>query len=113
VPPGHAALVCLGDMPRVGSATMDALVRACRADAGKAAYQPVWRGQRGNPVLWSPGHVQALQGLKGDEGARALLRALGDEVALVPVADDGILLDVDTPQALAALAAAGADGASA
>jgi CTP:molybdopterin cytidylyltransferase MocA len=33
--------------------------------------------------------------LQGDQGAGALLKSLGEAVALVPAPDDGVLYDVD------------------
>ena len=64
------------------------------------AFQPEFEGRRGNPVLWSPQAVPLLTGLSGDEGAKAILKRLGNAVMPVPVKSSGILLDIDTPQAL-------------
>lgn len=65
-----------------------------------AAFQPEYAGKRGNPVLWAPHALPSLMHLSGDEGARALLKRLGDAVLAVPVQNPGILIDVDTPAAL-------------
>ena len=70
--------------------------------APKAAYQPEFEGRRGNPVLWAPHAVPQLAALRGDEGARALLKRLAGQVAAVPVQGGGIFMDIDTPQALQA-----------
>jgi molybdenum cofactor cytidylyltransferase len=35
--------------------------------------------------------------LNGDRGAGALLRDLGDQLAIVPAPDDGVLFDIDRP----------------
>ena len=85
--------VFLGDMPRVPVAVPAALAEAVRAGAPAAA--PVFQGQRGNPVLIGAALVPALRDLKGDAGARAILKALGDRLALVEAPDDGVLFDVD------------------
>lgn len=99
VPPGYAALVCLGDMPGVTAQVMQALVRA--GAGGAAACRPVYEGRPGNPVWWAPGQVPALCAMAGDQGARELLAALlaGGRVCEVPVQAAGVLWDVDTPQA--------------
>lgn len=68
---------------------------------GIAAYQPQHNGRRGNPVLWAPRAVPLLISLKGDEGARGVLKSLGNAVREVPVQNDGIFMDIDTPEALA------------
>lgn len=99
---GEALLVCLGDMPRVSVDVFDQLILAYRTQPGMVAYQPVFEGKRGNPVLWAPTAVPQLADLRGDEGARSLLREHGHKVCQVSVQSDGILMDIDTPQALQA-----------
>jgi CTP:molybdopterin cytidylyltransferase MocA len=98
-PPGHAALVCLGDMPGVTAPMMQALAQA--GASGAAACRPVYEGKPGNPVWWAPGQVAALRGLSGDEGGRAMLAALREQGLLreVPVTAPAVLWDIDTPQA--------------
>lgn len=97
---GSAVVVCLGDMPLVGAAVIDALIDAYRAGTNIQACQPVYEGKRGNPVLWGPASLPALRQLQGDEGARALLRRLGESLALVEVGSGSVLLDADTPEDL-------------
>ena len=94
-----AALVVLGDMPRVGAATLKALAAAV-TDENTVAL-PVLNGRRGNPVVWGRAHWPALMALTGDLGGKALLSHL--DVIEVPTANDGVLTDVDTPEALALL----------
>lgn len=100
----EALIICLGDMPYVSTATIDAVIDAYRAtphDEEVAAFQPQFDGRAGNPVLWAPRAVGLLKELKGDEGARSIFKRLGDAVRPVPVQDDGIFLDIDTPDMLA------------
>ncbi len=96
-----AAIVALGDMPAVDCATYAALV-AAMLDHVPAAV-PMWQGKRGNPVGWSRAQWRALAAVTGDGGGRALLAGLGERLVEVAVDDPGILVDVDTPEALAAL----------
>jgi molybdenum cofactor cytidylyltransferase len=86
-------LVFLGDMPRVPRAVLGLLVGAVRAGAPAAA--PVFEGRRGNPVALSRSLFAEARSLTGDTGARGLLQGLGDRLALVEAADDGVLFDVD------------------
>jgi molybdenum cofactor cytidylyltransferase len=96
VPPDCAgALICLGDMPFVKPGTLDRLARAC----GPMAVIPTWRGERGNPVLLGRALFPEIMHLSGDKGARALLGAVPDRVAELPVDDPGILRDLDRPEA--------------
>jgi molybdenum cofactor cytidylyltransferase len=102
--PGEVAgaVIGLGDMPEASAAVIDALIDGFLAKPGAQAAVPVRRGQRGNPVLLGRALFDAVAGLSGDEGARGLLRALPPEaIATIEVADDGVRLDVDTPQDLA------------
>lgn len=98
-----AALVCLGDMPRVGPAHIARLVAAFEPARGRAICVPVHAGKRGNPVLFGARFFADMDRLRGDTGARALLAAHADMVHAVPMDDGGVLLDVDTAEALAAL----------
>ena len=97
-----AAGVCvfLGDMPSVP-------VRLCADLAGMAehagyAARPRYQGKPGHPVAFTRAAFGDLMALQGDTGATALLKARSDEVAYCDSADAGVLLDIDTPSALAA-----------
>lgn len=101
LPPGcAAALVFLGDMPRVTAALAHRLVEAFDSDPELDAVAPFVEGRRGNPVLLSRRLFAAALALEGDEGARKLLMRAGVRVAEVAVGDDGAALDIDTPDAL-------------
>jgi len=89
----QAWLVALGDMPYVDAATLRRLADALAAGAGIAA--PVMDGRRGNPVGFGAIHLDALLALRGDEGARCLLRTF--PVTEIPVDDPGIFRDIDLP----------------
>ncbi len=96
--------VFLGDMPLVPVALCPSLVAAA-AQAGYAA-RPRCEGQPGHPVAFTHAAFEDLMALEGDRGATALLAARGDGVAYVETADIGALLDIDTPEDLAAAVAA-------
>lgn len=95
-------LIGLADMPRVSADTVRRLLQAFEAAApGDASvWVPVHRGKRGNPVLWSAFFFPELETLAGDIGGRALLSDHAEAVHEVPVDDPGVLLDVDTRDAL-------------
>jgi molybdenum cofactor cytidylyltransferase len=98
------ALVCLGDMPRVTSRDLDRLIAAFNPVEGRAICVPVRDGKRGNPVLWAKRFFAEILGLAGDVGAKHLIGAYPEAVAEVATDDDGVLIDIDTPQALASIA---------
>lgn len=103
LPPGlDGVLVCLGDMPDVSSATIEALIAAFNPVEGRAICLPVTGGKRGNPTLWGLQFLPELLRLEGDSGARSLFGPHAEWICEVPVDDPGILHDYDTPAALAA-----------
>ncbi len=97
-----AAVVCLGDMPRVSGAVIDKLIAGFNPVEHRSIVVPTHKGQFGNPVLWGAEHFARLTSLSGDKGARMLIGDLKSEATEVE-ADAGVLLDADTPEALLAL----------
>jgi molybdenum cofactor cytidylyltransferase len=100
------ALVCLGDMPRVAADELRRLRQAFNPVEGRAIVVPTRNGKRGNPVLWARRFFAEMREVSGDVGARHLIGAYPEAVAEVEMEGDGVLTDIDTPQALARLAAA-------
>jgi molybdenum cofactor cytidylyltransferase len=98
-----ALLVCLGDMPRVRARDLARLLAAYDPVEGRCICVPTFRGKRGNPVLWDRRYFQEMCAVRGDVGARHLIGEHDDAVCEVAMEHDGVLLDVDSPQALAAL----------
>jgi molybdenum cofactor cytidylyltransferase len=99
----EAVVIALADQPRVSPQVVRALCERWRNER-RGAVVPLYRDGEGHPVLFGRAHFTALGELRGDRGARALLERLGDERALEPV-DATRPMDVDTPEALRALAA--------
>ena len=95
------AVICLGDMPRVTATEINRLIDAFDPLQGRAICLPTYDGRRGNPVLWARSFFREIQDIKGDVGARHLLGVHADLVVEVEMAEEGVLLDIDTPQALA------------
>ena len=111
LPQGAAgALVLLGDMPRIETAHLDAMIAAFASEAGNAVVVPMHRGQRGNPVLWPADLFAEILALEGDVGARSLLARHAPRVREIDLGTDAIVMDVDTPEALARLRGAGRSG---
>jgi molybdenum cofactor cytidylyltransferase len=99
-----AALVVLGDMPRVTAAEIDRLIAAYDRVEGRLIVVPTSGGKRGNPVLWDRGFFAEMAEVSGDVGARHLIGAHAEAVVEVELGAGGVLLDIDTPEALAELA---------
>ena len=99
-----AAVVCLGDMPEVTSAHIDRLIAAFEPVEGRAVCVPTYQGKRGNPVLWDRRFFSELADIRGDVGARHLIGEHPELVCEVSMTEPGVLVDVDSPAALKALA---------
>jgi len=95
------ALVQLGDMPSVPASALDLLIAAFNPLEGRAIVVPTAGGKRGNPVLWGRAFFDEMGRLQGDVGARHLIGTYPEAVAEVAMKDDGVLLDIDEPAALA------------
>lgn len=93
-------IVCLGDMPTVRTQDIDRLIAAFNPLEGRAICMPVHQGKRGNPVLFARRFAAEMSELEGDTGARRLIGMHEDEVCEVET-EGGVLLDIDTPDALA------------
>jgi molybdenum cofactor cytidylyltransferase len=107
----EGVLVALGDMPRVTAKEIASLANAFNPLEGRAIIVPTRRGKRGNPVLWARRFFPEMQEVAGDVGARHLIGAYPEAVAEIEMEGDGVLTDIDTPQALARLAASARIGA--
>jgi CTP:molybdopterin cytidylyltransferase MocA len=96
---GRAAVVLLGDQPFVGAEAVERLVGAF-AEGAKVAVA-TYGGKRRNPVLFSREVWPLLEAeLRGDEGARSVLRRHPELVVEVPCEGVGDPVDVDTREDL-------------
>jgi molybdenum cofactor cytidylyltransferase len=86
---------------------IDRLIVAFDPLDDRAIRLPTWWGRCGNPVLFARRFFAEIQAISGDMGARGLIGDYPDLVCEVPMPDDTVLTDVDTPEALAALKPAG------
>ena len=100
--PGAAAyLIALGDMPWITTALLTTLIEAFFA-AGKPILVPVHQGRSGHPVVFDRALREQLLQLRGDVGAREIIRQRPDEVARFETGQRAVVLDVDTPADLVA-----------
>jgi molybdenum cofactor cytidylyltransferase len=90
------ALFALVDQPGVTPAVVNALIERHRATLAPVVW-PEYQGRRGNPVLFDRDTFPHLMRLTGDTGGRPVLQAYAQDAERVPVADPGVLFDIDTP----------------
>ncbi len=99
------AMVLLGDMPDISADLIARVAGAFDPDQSRAICVATAKGKRGHPVLWGRQFFSEMESLDGDAGARALIARHADVVCEVEAHDDTPLIDIDTPQEMAARAA--------
>ena len=93
-----AALIALGDQPQIELNVVRAVVRAYR-EGSRGIVIPVSGGKRGHPVLINlPRYRCEILSLSGDQGLKPVMRGHPQDTLEVPVDDEGILRDLDTPE---------------
>lgn len=91
-----AVAIVLGDQPLIKSSTITDLVEH-HLRARPDATAPLYHGRRGNPVVLDRRMEGYVNGLTGDEGAKAIFSKGGYRVEYVEVDDPGVVIDFDTP----------------
>jgi len=92
-----ALAVFMVDQPLISASLINTVIdefvkRRC------LALRPVYNGVPGHPVVISGSLSKDLQMLKGDEGARHILKKLGGKVDYLQVQDEAAIFDIDTPE---------------
>ena len=94
----EAVILCLVDHPTVSSGVVAKLVERFQA-AHSPVLIPTYSGERGHPILISQALFPELLAVPAGQPANTVIRAYRDATEFVEVADRGILLDVDEPEA--------------
>ena len=102
--PEQGVFVFLGDMPLVPAVLCPQL--AALAQAAGYAARPRVGGKPGHPAAFTLAALPDLARLAGDVGAAALLKGREEGVAYLDTEAIGAVLDIDSPEDLAAAVAA-------
>jgi len=86
-------LVALADMPFIEPASYQAVLAALQN--GTRLARPGYQGKSGHPVGFASNYLGDLLALTGDQGGKAILDAHRADLQLCPVADPGVLKDID------------------
>ncbi|MCX6658893.1 MAG: nucleotidyltransferase family protein [Candidatus Bathyarchaeota archaeon] len=89
-----AFLIALADQPLIKSGIIDLLIRSYRS-SGVGIVVPTYKGVNGHPVIMAKKYYNELIALRGDVGARQLLKDHQEDALLVEVDAPEILLDID------------------
>ena len=90
-----AFLVFMADQPLISPSLINMVIsefkkRCC------LALRPIYHDLPGHPVILHYSLSAEVEALKGDEGARQVLKLLGNKVDYLPVQDEAVILDIDT-----------------
>ena len=88
-------LILPADLPLIQASTLQAVAQALQSHT---VVVPFYLGKQGHPVGFQAACGKALQKLTGDEGARAVV--MQHTFLKLSVMDEGVVLDVDTPELL-------------
>ncbi|MDR1205015.1 MAG: NTP transferase domain-containing protein [Peptococcaceae bacterium] len=86
-------LVTPVDVPLFILDTVEALIQS-----GEKLAAPVYNGIKGHPVLISGELIPTLMEYSEGGGLRAAIRHCGQDCKLIPVEDQGVLIDIETEQ---------------
>jgi molybdenum cofactor cytidylyltransferase len=90
-------LVHLVDHPYIDAGLVSLLIRRFE-DSGKPIAVPRFRGKRGHPVIFASSLFDELLDAPIDQGAKAVVNAHRNETLEMDTEDEGITLDIDTPE---------------
>jgi molybdenum cofactor cytidylyltransferase len=97
--PTDGVMFFLVDHPMVSAELVAELVRQFYA-LGSAIVLPKFRGKRGHPVIFASRLYGELLAAPAEQGARAVVWAHAEEVLEVPTDEEGVVLNLNDPQAL-------------
>src|SRR5690349_25006067 len=92
-------MLFLVDHPLVSAELVSELVRQFHA-SGRAIVLPKFRDKRGHPVIFAARLYPELLAASAEQGARTVVWAHPDEVLEVPTNEEGVVLNLNDPEAL-------------
>ena len=91
-----AILVHLVDHPYIDATVVNRMIEGFYA-SGKLIVVPRYQGKRGHPVLLSHKLFAELLNAPIEQGAKAVVNAHSADTLLIDAADEGVTIDIDTP----------------
>jgi molybdenum cofactor cytidylyltransferase len=93
-------LVAPVDHPIISAVLIDALIGAFD-ESGKLILVPKFAGRRGHPVIFRASLFPELLAAPLEVGARAVVHAHSESIEEVPTLEEGVVLNMNDPAALA------------
>ena len=89
------AMFLLADQPLIDHWIINTLIEAWQTTRRQMVI-PYCNGIRGNPVIIGKSLFEAVSGIRGDRGARALFEKYPNQIEKIDIHNPAILIDVDT-----------------
>lgn len=96
-PETQGFILCLVDHPMVKQETYQSIYHTAAQNPGQIVI-PEFMGKRGHPVYFGKPYFDAILNAPPDQGARVVVNSNAENVIYMPVDDEGILKDIDTPE---------------
>jgi molybdenum cofactor cytidylyltransferase len=104
LPPGtDGMMLCLIDHPLISAALVNDLIEQFYESVAAGPTKivlPVFRGQRGHPVIFAASLYEELLAAPMDKGARAVVWTHGNEVTELATTEQGCVLNLNDPETL-------------
>ncbi|MED3647429.1 NTP transferase domain-containing protein [Halalkalibacterium halodurans] len=93
---GDSVMMFLADQPLIEKETVNIVLNEgiTRVQEEPFIVRPMYEKKEGHPVYWGNIHALDCSAVNGDKGGKTLMEEL--ERMLIPVHDQGVLVDVDT-----------------
>ena len=96
--PDDPWLLCPADHPVLKAGVIAQLLEAWKQRGAKDILVPTFNGQRGHPTAIAWRHGAGIRAAPPGRGMNVYLRKHSEETLEVPVANDSVLFDLDTPE---------------
>tara|TARA_B100001123_G_C14723057_1_gene793860 strand:- start:31 stop:603 length:573 start_codon:yes stop_codon:yes gene_type:complete len=91
----EAFFICLGDMPMINKDVYNLLISY---RAKKEIIVPTFKGQQGNPVLFSKSIKNEIMKVEGDLGAKKILELNKNKLLNVAINNEKLCIDFNTKE---------------
>ena len=89
----EAFFICLGDMPMVNYDIYNQLIKS---KDNKEIIVPTYKGQQGNPILFSKSMKEIIMDITGDAGAKKILELNKNKILNIEINNQGIMKNFNT-----------------
>ena len=89
----EAFFICLGDMPMINHDIYNQLIKSKN---NNEIIVPTYKGQQGNPVLFSKSMKEKIMNITGDVGAKKILELNEDKILNLEIKNQNISKGFDT-----------------